>query len=403
MYKTMGDYARAEPLYRQAMEIRKQVLGEKHPDYAVSLNNLAELYEAMGDGARAEPLLRQSLQIELQTFGVRHPQYATSLNNLALLYYGMGDDARAETLFLQVLQIRKQTLGERHPDYATSLNCLARLYSRAGNYQRAEPLYRQALEILKQKVGEKHPDYATDLNNLASLYEDRGDYARAEPLYRQSLEIYKKTLGERHVYYAGSLNNLAMLWLKMNRPQEAVAAAAHAVDIVRAQLDATADVQSESQQLAMNETLRWCSNTFSRPPPPLILPARTFIPRCSRGREPSRLGSRRSSGCAKPGKDNSIQIPRRLAEQLPTKRRRWPICRERFPNPPRPRHIAARLQQLHDEVESLQQKPGCRECSVSPRIGTAPANSRRFAARAAGADGFGRSVAVLAHRSAEKE
>ena len=39
------------------------MLGEKHPDYATSLNNLAMLHEAMGAYARAEPLLRQALDI----------------------------------------------------------------------------------------------------------------------------------------------------------------------------------------------------------------------------------------------------------------------------------------------------------------------------------------------------
>ena len=43
-----GDYAKAEPLYRQALEIRKRALGENHPGYATSLNNLAVLYKAMG-------------------------------------------------------------------------------------------------------------------------------------------------------------------------------------------------------------------------------------------------------------------------------------------------------------------------------------------------------------------
>ena len=36
LYKAQGDYARAEPLLRQALEIRKKVLGENHPDYAHS-------------------------------------------------------------------------------------------------------------------------------------------------------------------------------------------------------------------------------------------------------------------------------------------------------------------------------------------------------------------------------
>ena len=34
LYMAMGDYARAEPLYRQALAIRKKALGEDHPDYA---------------------------------------------------------------------------------------------------------------------------------------------------------------------------------------------------------------------------------------------------------------------------------------------------------------------------------------------------------------------------------
>ena len=53
-----GQYAEAEPLYMQAMEIRRTALGERHPDYATSLNNLAELYRAMGRHAEAEPLYR---------------------------------------------------------------------------------------------------------------------------------------------------------------------------------------------------------------------------------------------------------------------------------------------------------------------------------------------------------
>ena len=59
----MGDYAKAEPLFRQALEIRKRALGENHPDYANSLNNLAELYYAQGQLAAAEQFLRQGLTL----------------------------------------------------------------------------------------------------------------------------------------------------------------------------------------------------------------------------------------------------------------------------------------------------------------------------------------------------
>ena len=56
----MGDYAAALPLYRQALEICRTALGENHPHYATSLNNLALLYQDMGDHAAALPLCRQA-------------------------------------------------------------------------------------------------------------------------------------------------------------------------------------------------------------------------------------------------------------------------------------------------------------------------------------------------------
>ena len=64
------------------------------------------------------------MEICRTALGERHPYYATSLNNLAGLYYAMGRHAEAEPLYKQAMEIRRTALGERHPDYATSLNNL---------------------------------------------------------------------------------------------------------------------------------------------------------------------------------------------------------------------------------------------------------------------------------------
>ena len=53
----MGRHAEAEPLYKQAMEIRRTALGERHPAYATSLNNLAELYRGDGPARRRRAAL----------------------------------------------------------------------------------------------------------------------------------------------------------------------------------------------------------------------------------------------------------------------------------------------------------------------------------------------------------
>jgi CHAT domain-containing protein/Tfp pilus assembly protein PilF len=233
LHWAQGEYAQAVPLYRQALEVRKQVLGQRHPAYARSLNNLATLYYAQGEYAEAEPLFRQAQDLRKQVLGERHPDYAETLSNLADLYHSQGKYAQAVPLYRQALQIRKQVLGERHPDYAASLNNLAALYREQGEYAKAEPLFRQALEIHKQVLGPRHPSYAASLNNLAALYREQGEYAKAEPLLRQARDLSKQVLGERHPEYSFSLNNLAALYQDQGDYAQAEPLYRQALDIIK--------------------------------------------------------------------------------------------------------------------------------------------------------------------------
>jgi len=165
-----GRFREAVDPARQVLEIRKAVLGEKHPRYALGLNNLANLYREMGDYAKDEPLFRQALAIRKAVLGEQHPDYAHSLHDLAERYRWMGDYAKAEPLYRQALAIRKQTLGEQHPDYAASLNNLAVVYRDMGDYVRAEELLRRSLIITQKKSEPDHKEVAIHLQNLASLH-----------------------------------------------------------------------------------------------------------------------------------------------------------------------------------------------------------------------------------------
>ena len=161
------------------------MLGEKHSDYALRLVNLAHLYHSQGNYAKAEPLYRRALEIYKELLGEEHLQYATSLHSLAVLYTSQGNYAKARAFhcYGQALEIYKKVLGEKNPEYALGLSNLATLYFSQRNYAKAEPLHRQALEIRKGSLSrEKHADYAASLNNLAQNYITcKGATAKAEP------------------------------------------------------------------------------------------------------------------------------------------------------------------------------------------------------------------------------
>ena len=63
-------------------------LGARQGSSAVclSLNNLAQLYSATGRYAQAEPIFQQAANNLRATLGERHPDYASTLSNLALVY-----------------------------------------------------------------------------------------------------------------------------------------------------------------------------------------------------------------------------------------------------------------------------------------------------------------------------
>ena len=64
LYKTQGDYAKAEPLYKRALSIWEKALGSDHPNVATSLNNLAELYRATNRIEEAKKLEERAARIE---------------------------------------------------------------------------------------------------------------------------------------------------------------------------------------------------------------------------------------------------------------------------------------------------------------------------------------------------
>ncbi|TRT97624.1 MAG: tetratricopeptide repeat protein, partial [Microcystis aeruginosa Ma_OC_LR_19540900_S633] len=195
-YQEGGRYEQAEPLFKQSLELSKQLLGEDDLDIADSLDNLASLYQEWGQYEEAEPLFQQALALRERRLGEDDLDIAHSLDNLASLYQDWERYEEAEPLFKQSLALREQLLGEDDPDIAYSLDNLASLYQDWERYEEAEPLFKQSLALREQLLEEDDPDIAYSLDNLASLYQDWERYQEAEPLFKQSLALREQLLGE---------------------------------------------------------------------------------------------------------------------------------------------------------------------------------------------------------------
>lgn len=164
-----GRYDEAEPLHLRALAMRREQLGEDHPDVALSLNDTGWFYYLKGDYDRAEDYHLRCLELERELYDPEHPTIALSLNNLALIDLTRGDLDQAEERFTQALAIRRQRLQSDHPNIAQSLRGLGQVAAARGDADLARDYYRQALAIFERSRGVEHRDTAQTKEMLNGL------------------------------------------------------------------------------------------------------------------------------------------------------------------------------------------------------------------------------------------
>ena len=219
--RARGDYARAEQDYTRALAIRERKTGPKSIEVATTLAGLASLRLQQGRNAEAESLSIRVLGIDSTARGPDDPQTARDLEHLALAYWGEGRLAEAEPLMRRALAIKQRALGNDHPDVASTANNLGVLYYTLGRYSDALVEYQLTLASQERTEGPDHPDVGEVLGNIGETYWKLGRFAEAEPAFRRSLAIEEKALAPDHPAIAVTLNGLAGLLRDQGRYAEA--------------------------------------------------------------------------------------------------------------------------------------------------------------------------------------
>jgi tetratricopeptide (TPR) repeat protein len=210
-----GKYDEAEAMHRRALQLKEKVLGEEHPDTLQSIDNLAIVLMDQGKYDEAEAMHRRALQLREKVLGEEHPDTLQSINNLAVVLMNQGKYDEAEAMHRRALQLREKVLGEEHPDTLQSINNLAVVLMNQGKYDEAEAMHRRALQLMEKVLGEEHPAALMSMDNLAIVLEEQGKYDEAHTLYQRAISGRRKVLGSDHPYTIKSLKRLSILLEKI--------------------------------------------------------------------------------------------------------------------------------------------------------------------------------------------
>jgi tetratricopeptide (TPR) repeat protein len=216
-----GRWREKEPVDERAYAIRKNALGEKHPDTILSKAALASTYFQQGRYEEAEKIKVEVLELRRGVLGEKHPDTIGSLALLATIYHAQGRYAAADKMFVEVLELRRRVLGEKHPDTIGSMALVAAAYNVQGRYKEAEKINIEVLELRRNVLGEKHPNTIKSIASLAATYYNQGKYEKAEKIMVEVLELRQEVLGENHPDTIGSMADLAATYHAQRRCEKA--------------------------------------------------------------------------------------------------------------------------------------------------------------------------------------
>jgi tetratricopeptide (TPR) repeat protein len=168
-YRALGRFDEARAQAQRALDIRRDLFGDRHLQVAQSLNVLGLIARDEGDLPLADRLFSEALDIRRARLGSGHPDVAGALMNLASVKRATSDPAAARRLLEEALAIRKAAVGEIHPDYAMTLFQLAETHAQSGNTTEAQRLHRQALDIRKRTLHPEHPDITRSERAISEL------------------------------------------------------------------------------------------------------------------------------------------------------------------------------------------------------------------------------------------
>ncbi|MCW5775747.1 MAG: serine/threonine protein kinase [Phycisphaeraceae bacterium] len=219
--RELGLLDRATVPQTEALEIRRRVLGDEHPDTLESLHNMGTLLYERGKLTEAEVLWRELVQSARRVLGNEDPRTLTVIESMGVLRSAQGELPEAESYFREALEGRRRVLGDEHLDTVRSLGRLATLMSRRGEFGDAEAYNREVLASYRRLLGDRNRATLASIGSMAWVLRARGKLGEAEPYFREALEGCRAVLGNHHPSTLRAISDMGSLLQSRGRFAEA--------------------------------------------------------------------------------------------------------------------------------------------------------------------------------------
>src|SRR5687768_9617340 len=185
-----GDYQLAEPLYVNALAIRRSV--SKLADIAVSLEYMARNHNNLGEAEQAAKSYDEAL-----TFRRRNPNspdLIAALTEVAEFYLEREEPHKAIKFYEEALINQETYLEPYDPNIADTFNGLAEAYEETPYKGRAR-VYNDLAKAIRRSGLSRGNSAGGSMETLANVYTEAGKYKQAAKLRVRAQEIHAQQQG----------------------------------------------------------------------------------------------------------------------------------------------------------------------------------------------------------------
>ena len=192
-----GEFAKALSLYEEASGIYNNLFDDHHPKSMSVMSSIAFLYHKLGDFGRSESIRRETIEIRRKVLGEKHPHLAMSYHYLAELLRDAGRTGEALENSRVAVKIM-QDAGTTLPAYPDALILLATIYHDLNDRLSAAETYRSASAACIAQRGINAPVcYRLNLT-IGEFFMEEDEYTEAYAYLQQSYDAMRLILEPGH-------------------------------------------------------------------------------------------------------------------------------------------------------------------------------------------------------------
>jgi serine/threonine-protein kinase len=217
----LGDIDGAVDYLEKAIEEMRRLPEKPLTNLANSLSNLGSYKTTQGEYAQADALLREAEELCRQTVGEKHFFTTMAIIYLADNACEQGDFNRALGEINRAIAIQREILQEGHIDFARSGTILGKIHTRSGDPARGEEPLRNALALRTKALKPGHSATAFTQAMLGECLAAQNRYEEAETLLLESHTTMNKTMGANDPRTKRATMRLVKLYEAWGKPEEA--------------------------------------------------------------------------------------------------------------------------------------------------------------------------------------